>query len=52
MVQEDLGLWDTTVNGKRSSEDELIDVLVQVFLCSSKIIKSSALPASLCTLAI
>lgn len=44
VVQEDEGLWDTTVYGKRSSEDELVDVLVQVFLCSSKIIKSSALP--------
>lgn len=52
VVQEDEGLWDTTVYGKGSSEDKLVDVLVQVFLCSSEIIKSSAIPASLCTLAI
>lgn len=43
---------DTTVYGKGSSEDKLLDVLIQVFLCSSKIIKSFAFPASLCTLAI
>lgn len=52
VVQEDEGLWDMTVYGKGSPEDKLVHVLVQVFLCSSKTIKSSALPASLCTLAI
>lgn len=52
MVQEDEGLWDTTVYDKESSEDKVVDVLVQEFLCSSELIKRSALPASLCTLAI
>lgn len=32
--------------------DKLLDVLVQIFLCSTKVIKSSDLSSSLCMLAI